>query len=1052
MLARKDFIITIIFCLALPILYGQEGITIRLDPEKITADEAQNGREIEISIKIDVAVPTSGIFATGDPYFTVSFRNGSGELIRGNTDKAKWEHKLTFSVERTTDRTQAQGGAIVRFKPDENSRPATVEFTVEGALGVDLLQVSNNYTGPRYRSIANLQITQGGLTETPSAGEIRSPFKPTSKVINPGKKLLQQAAALAALMLVLSGANYFIQRRVRKLEQIIHKEPEKPGDPEFKEDNLKNSDAECTVLFIPEPRKIKGNNLDHIHFMIAAIPLPGWEAEIISVNPENNPEGYNEFSESDYISELSGLIEKPGADKIFRKTSVPWESDDQHDIIINASVKVKLRKGRKTKFVSRTVNSNERNWFKDDEPNITILGANIRIDIYPLKHELMATGRDPQTVDLAIKSVYMFYELVPYEEMDIVFINGRIGGQDWSYNAGKNWQPPFMINEHGKTEDIYLQASCRWIGGKLWRQAGEPNSLFHTGKCVVTLRPCSASLGEYTTDFYPISGYELLAKANIWDADGYGTNNPFSINSLKAEGAGIKCKVWDLSRTEPKTLKVPGIPGAPDLRLPPEQPLNAIIADIDNVRDTGELKKAIESKLSDKNLVAQPEVYVWEQGDLYTLDTRPDYRGIKLCSYGPNKNQDPFHGGLVYFSIEISDGLGGSVILSSACVAKLGCLTLETGGADFRIFEHTPYMFEIETELSKDQELTFNEADTFRYHWQFAVMDEGGNPVFNLGTIVSEEMSTYGKTQFILGHTSGFNPQTGSMTRDIFIDRETGEVKQDVPEEEPDPGRFHIGLWRKVEPVECKQSYNIRKNIHSAWYELSNTAASSGNSKYTEEALQYLSRDDSVKWRDRYLPLAVRVELRNQKNELLATSDRIVSEYMRTTADVCWRDHEFKYVLLALRLRLQDTNGEPYAERKYMFEINGSVSTDSNENKLPTTNKEGFIEEYLPPDSDTAELTIFHNDDITKDNDHSIFEVKLGYLYSPKTTEGAKARLNNLGLFASEKISYETDEKYKRAILRFQQKYELELTGHLNEETIDKLKEIHDTGYLDVDR
>lgn len=92
-----------------------------------------------------------------------------------------------------------------------------------------------------------------------------------------------------------------------------------------------------------------------------------------------------------------------------------------------------------------------------------------------------------------------------------------------------------------------------------------------------------------------------------------------------------------------------------------------------------------------------------------------------------------------------------------------------------------------------------------------------------------------------------------------------------------------------------------------------------------------------------------------------------------------------------------------------------------------TTDGDGVLRQVLPVDVDSASLTLFVNG---KGNQQTLWQLDLliADLDGCEGIVGAKARLNNLGLFASEtvdlsedymKVVYEERESYVRALGRF---------------------------------
>ena len=131
-----------------------------------------------------------------------------------------------------------------------------------------------------------------------------------------------------------------------------------------------------------------------------------------------------------------------------------------------------------------------------------------------------------------------------------------------------------------------------------------------------------------------------------------------------------------------------------------------------------------------------------------------------------------------------------------------------------------------------------------------------------------------------------------------------------------------------------------------------------------------------------------------------------------------------------VRLSLKDDAGEALAGKPY------TLILDDREERQGSTDGEGFLEEEIP----------LHVGKVELECEDQTWELDLGSLnpleeVPDEGISGAEARLVNLG-YALEPTGQMTVE-LRSAIRAFQQLNQLELTGRLDAQTIQKLKEQH---------
>ncbi len=140
--------------------------------------------------------------------------------------------------------------------------------------------------------------------------------------------------------------------------------------------------------------------------------------------------------------------------------------------------------------------------------------------------------------------------------------------------------------------------------------------------------------------------------------------------------------------------------------------------------------------------------------------------------------------------------------------------------------------------------------------------------------------------------------------------------------------------------------------------------------------------------------------------------------------------HSFKLkgVPANLKLRLLESY-EPYANIEYSLEIDGAVVSEDG----AKTDDDGIIEHNIDPKAQEGVLTL--------GEDNVEFKLRLGGLDPINTPEGVQGRLHNLGHYTG-KIDGNL-EHASDALRQFQRRFGLKATGKIDDETRNKLEEIH---------
>jgi len=119
---------------------------------------------------------------------------------------------------------------------------------------------------------------------------------------------------------------------------------------------------------------------------------------------------------------------------------------------------------------------------------------------------------------------------------------------------------------------------------------------------------------------------------------------------------------------------------------------------------------------------------------------------------------------------------------------------------------------------------------------------------------------------------------------------------------------------------------------------------------------------------------------------------------------------------------------EPRGNEDYTLDIDG-------EEQEGTTDPEGKIDVFIPPDATRARITF------TESGDE--YDLDLGKLDPITELSGVQKRLKNLG-FYNGRFDGEMNPALEEAIRIFQTKYDIEVTGELDETTREKIREVHD--------
>jgi hypothetical protein len=134
-----------------------------------------------------------------------------------------------------------------------------------------------------------------------------------------------------------------------------------------------------------------------------------------------------------------------------------------------------------------------------------------------------------------------------------------------------------------------------------------------------------------------------------------------------------------------------------------------------------------------------------------------------------------------------------------------------------------------------------------------------------------------------------------------------------------------------------------------------------------------------------------------------------------------------------LRLVIADTDGKPYGGNRYELKVETAIFTG-------TTGSDGLIEQVIPADAETGELTVWWTEGpppIT-----CTWTLDIGHLDPVEEVSGIQARLNNLG-FNSGGVDGIIGPKTIAAVSDFQEANNLTIDGIPGPITQAKLKQLH---------
>ena len=131
--------------------------------------------------------------------------------------------------------------------------------------------------------------------------------------------------------------------------------------------------------------------------------------------------------------------------------------------------------------------------------------------------------------------------------------------------------------------------------------------------------------------------------------------------------------------------------------------------------------------------------------------------------------------------------------------------------------------------------------------------------------------------------------------------------------------------------------------------------------------------------------------------------------------------------------RCLDANKRPYEQKTYRLVTQGFKSRG-------VTDSDGVIEEGIPEDAFLAHVTLWLEE--YPQGERLNYTIQLGDLPPTPTAYGALIRLRNLGYYAGPD-SEEMTVELQTALVELQHDHGIPMSGELDDETVDKLDEIH---------
>jgi N-acetylmuramoyl-L-alanine amidase len=136
-----------------------------------------------------------------------------------------------------------------------------------------------------------------------------------------------------------------------------------------------------------------------------------------------------------------------------------------------------------------------------------------------------------------------------------------------------------------------------------------------------------------------------------------------------------------------------------------------------------------------------------------------------------------------------------------------------------------------------------------------------------------------------------------------------------------------------------------------------------------------------------------------------------------------------------LRLKIQDEADQPLANKRYELTVAGTTHHG-------TLNAEGILEQTVPASATQGELKVWPENPAYECDDY-VFPLAIGHLDPIDENTGVQGRLYNLG-FDVGAIDGDIGARTREMLRAFQDTYSLDVNGELNDQTRNRIRELHD--------
>jgi LysM repeat protein len=199
------------------------------------------------------------------------------------------------------------------------------------------------------------------------------------------------------------------------------------------------------------------------------------------------------------------------------------------------------------------------------------------------------------------------------------------------------------------------------------------------------------------------------------------------------------------------------------------------------------------------------------------------------------------------------------------------------------------------------------------------------------------------------------------------------------------------------------------------------------------ECISSIAQDYGFSWEQIWNDSA-NEELKQKREDpnVLFPGDEVVIPDKKARKESVSADQKHKFrrkgVPAMLRLEFVDDQGNPRGNVPYVLDIDGQSFSGN-------TDGEGKIEQRIPPNAKQGQLRL-------GDDGSEVYNIRLGSLDPVSETTGVQQRLKNLG-YECGSVDGEAGPKTREALMAFQKKHELSETGEIDQQTLDKLQQLH---------